>query len=62
MLEFAILRFSRFAALQGGRIARGEQGGQNQVAVGVALRDLCVFIVVGIATLAQGCIPDHASP
>ena len=59
ILDFAILRFSRFAA-QGGRIARSPQEGQNRIAVGVALRDLRVVFVVRLAILAHRHIPDHA--
>ena len=59
ILDFAILRFSRFAA-QGGRIARSPQEGQNRLAVGVALRDLRVVFVVRLAILAHRRIPDHA--
>ena len=56
ILDLLVLRFSLFPA-QGGRIAHSPQEGQNQVAIGVALRDLHVFIAFGIPSLADGRMP-----
>ena len=61
ILDLLVLRFSYFSA-QRVPATRREQGGQNQVAIGVALHDLHVFIVFGIATLAQGCMPWCTRP
>ena len=56
ILDLLVLRFLLFPA-QGVPATRREQGGQNQVAIGVALHDLHVFIAFGVPSLAHGRMP-----